>query len=217
MDCAYNMGRDNLANYHVRSHTLSLREPKTKLTQVQNYKMISTKMIFVLVNVVGGVAVLGGYAWCLRLYPEHGEALWGGVHGTLRTIFTLSMVPAVAGYLTFCYVTIFQGDTVAFGKVSGLGVNIIVILAILFLASAAMWMPALIAYIRSGVRVWWVVCVASLWVTALSLLAMTGVTAISSGEGISVISKNASVAGLAYITFHCLVMDAIVWVLLFNE
>ena len=90
-------------------------------------------------------------------------------------------------------------------------------LAIVFLASAAVWMPSSIAYIRSGEGAWWFVCVITLWVTALSLLAMTGITAILPVDGISVISKYASVVGLAYITFHCLMLDAIGWVVLFNR
>ena len=75
-----------------------------------------TGIVFALVNVIGGVAVLGSYAWCLDTYPEHREALWGGVQGTLRSMFSLSMFLAAAGYLTFCYATIFQGGAMTFGK-----------------------------------------------------------------------------------------------------
>lgn len=178
---------------------------------------MSAKMVFALVNIVGGVVVLGGYIWCLGSFPEHREALWGGVHGNLRSIFTLSMFPAAAGYLTFCYVTIFQREAMTFGKDAVVGANTIVVLAIVFLASAALWMPSSIAYIRSGEGVWWAVCVASLWVTALSLLIMTGATIILPMDDISEISKSASVVGLAYITMHCLILDAIVWVMLFNK
>ena len=178
---------------------------------------MSTKIILSLVNVVGGAAVLGGYALYLGAYPEHRNTLWGGVQGNLRTIFTLSMILAAAGYLVFCYVTIFQGGSVTFGKHSFMGVNTLVILAITFLGSAAIWMPSLFAYIRSGEATWWLACVASLWVTALSLLIMTNVTAISPVDGISEMSKYAAVAGLAYISFHCLILDAIIWVVLFNR
>ena len=178
---------------------------------------MSTRIFFALVNIFGGMAVLGGYAWCLVTYPEHRDALWGGVHGTLRSIFTLSMFLAAAGYITFCYVTIFQVGKQTFEKDSVFGTNIIVILAIVFLASAAMWMPSLIAFIRSGEGHWWVVCTLSLWVTAISVLLMTGVKAISHVDGISKKSINASVAGLACTTFHCLFLDAIVWITLYNK
>ncbi len=126
------------------------------------------------------------------------------------------MIPAASGYLTFCYVSIFKGGAMTYGKAAVMGENTIVILTIVFLISAAMWMPSSMAYIRSGDGAWWIVCVVSLWVTALSLLVMTGVTAISPVDTMSETSKFASVVGLAYITFHCLMLDAIVWVLSFN-
>jgi hypothetical protein len=44
---------------------------------------------------------------------------------------------------------------------------------------------------------------------------MTAVTATSPVGGVPEIDKYASVVGLAYITFHCLMLDAIGWVLLF--
>ena len=178
---------------------------------------MSTRIVFALVNVIGVVAVIGGYAWCLGTYPEHREALWGGVHGTLRSIFTLSMIPAAAGYLTFCYATIFQGGAMTFDKDAVVGAKTIVIIATVFLASAAMWMPSSIAYIRIGEGAWWFVCVVSLWVAALSLLFMTAVTAVSPVGAVSEISKYTSVVGLAYITFHCLMLDAIGWVVLFKR
>ena len=178
---------------------------------------MSTRTLFALVNILGGMAVLGSYAWCLVTYPEHRNALWGGVHGTLRSIFTLSMLLAAGGYITFCYVIIFQVGERTFGKNPVLGTNAIIILTTVFLASAAMWMPSLIAFYRSGEGHWWVVCTLSLWVTAISLILMTGVTAISHVDGISKASINASVAGLAYTTFHCLFLDAVVWVALYNK
>lgn len=178
---------------------------------------MSTRIIFALVNIFGGMAVLGGYAWCLVTYPENRDALWGGVNGTLRSIFTLSMFLAAAGYITFCYVTIFQVGEQTLDIDTVFGTNRIVILAIVFLASAATWMPSLIAFIRNGEGHWWAVCTLSLWVTAISLLLMTGVTAISPVDGIAKTSLNASVAGLAYTTFHCLFLDAIVWVALYNK
>ena len=121
------------------------------------------------------------------------------------------MFLAAAGYITYCYVTIFQVGERTFGKDSVFGTNTIVILAIVFLA-AAKWMPSLIAFIRSGEGHWWVVCLVSLWVTTISLLLTTGVTAISPVDGISKMTINASVGGLAYTTFHCLFLDAMVWV-----
>ncbi len=177
---------------------------------------MSSKNIFMAVNTCGGILVLGGYALGLTYYPEYSEALWGGVEGTLRNIFTISMLPAAGGYLTFCYVSVFKNGAEAINKNSIIGPHSVSILSAMFLASAAVWMPTLIAYIHTDQNYWWALSVTSLWVTALSILALTIVTSIASIPGISRASKYASVVGLVYITFHCLVIDAIVWVSMFQ-
>ena len=177
---------------------------------------MSSKNMFLGVNTFGGILVIGGYVLGFTFYPEYSEALWGGVNGTLRNIFTISMLPAAGGYLTFCYVSVFKNGAEAINKNSIIGPHSVSVLSAMFLVSAAVWMPTLIAYIHTGQNYWWALSVTSLWITALSVLALTIVTSISSTPGISRVSKYASVVGLAYITFHCLVIDAIVWVSMFH-
>ena len=173
-------------------------------------------MIFLSVNIVGGILVLGGYALGLSMYPEYNEALWGGVQGTLRNIFTISMLPAAVGYLTFCYITMFKNGAEAINRNSIIGQHPASVLSAIFLASAAVWMPTLIAYIHTGESYWWILSVSSLWITGLSLLTLTIITSNTSTSEMSQLSKNAAVIGLAYITFHCLVIDAIVWVSMYQ-
>ncbi|MDP6769562.1 MAG: hypothetical protein QF704_02560, partial [Anaerolineales bacterium] len=168
------------------------------------------------VNIFGGILVLGGYSLGIVFYSEYNEALWGGVTGTLRIIFTISMLPAAVGYLTFCYVTVVKNGTEAINRNSVLGQHPVSVLSAIFLTSASVWMPTLIAYIHTSESYWWVLSVSSLWVTALSLLTLTIIAATTSTSEISQASKNAAVIGLAYITFHCLVIDAIVWVSMFQ-
>jgi hypothetical protein len=175
-----------------------------------------SKNIFLSVNIVGGILVLGGYALGLSMYPEYNEALWGGVQGTLRNIFTISMLPAAIGYLTFCYITMFKNGAEAINRNSIIGQHPASVLSAIFLASAAVWMPTLIAYIHTGESYWWILSVSSLWITGLSLLTLTIITSNTSTSEMSQVSKNAAVIGLAYITFHCLVIDAIVWVSMYQ-
>jgi len=177
---------------------------------------MSSKNIFLGVNILGGTLVLGGYVLGLTFYPEYNEALWGGVKGTLRNIFTISMLPAAGGYLTFCYVVMFKNGAEAINRNSVIGQQPVSVLSAIFLASAAVWMPTLIAYIHTNESYWWILSVSSLWITALSLLTLTIITATTSLSEISQASKNAAVIGIAYITFHCLVIDAIVWVSMYQ-
>ena len=62
---------------------------------------MSTTQIFVLINLIGGIAVLGSYVSGLWYFPELKKPLWGGVPGFLRIFFTMSMVGAAVGYLAF--------------------------------------------------------------------------------------------------------------------
>ena len=178
---------------------------------------MSSQYLFVLVNIIGGVSVIGGYILGLSMYSEHREALWGGVNGHLRTVFTISMLLAATGYIIFCYATIVKGGAEEFGVNHIFGQHSLSIISAIFLISASLWMPTTIAFVHTGVSYLWVIAISSLWVTALSLLWMTAIVAFSDPQSIAGITKYSSVIGLAYITFHCMILDAVCWVWLFNK
>ena len=52
---------------------------------------MSSQNTFILVNVIGGISVLGTYVIGITLFPEHRDDLWGGVQGKLRHVFIFSM------------------------------------------------------------------------------------------------------------------------------
>jgi len=54
-----------------------------------------------------------------------------------------------------------------------------------------------------------------LWITAISILILTRTIASTPTTKLSNSNKTISVIGLAYITFHCLFVDAIIWVYMF--
>ena len=179
---------------------------------------MSNTQVFVLVNVLGGVAVLGSYALGLLLYPETRMSLWGGIQGNWQTIFTVSMLPAAIGYLFFFYVMVFRSGTEAFTQTSVLGVYTPSILCAAFLISATVWMPSTIAYLNTQQTGWRALSVASLWITALSLIALLLVMiSVKTGPAFVTTYKYIAVAGLSYIVFHCLVLDAIVWIARFPK
>ena len=55
---------------------------------------VSSSYIFGLINIIGGIAVLGSYVYGIMAFPELRQSLWGGIDGRWRIIFTLSMLPA---------------------------------------------------------------------------------------------------------------------------
>ena len=175
---------------------------------------MSTQYLFLVVNLLGGCAVLGGYIVCLSAYPQHGEALWGGIQGDLRNVFIASMLLAASGYLVFCFYVI-RLDGLSGEQSISLHLWATVTSSI-FLLSAALWMPATISFIHLGHTVLWVVAVTSLWATAGSLVGLTAIFALNS-ELPTTLGRYIAILGIGYITFHCLVLDALIWVRLFDR
>jgi hypothetical protein len=90
-------------------------------------------------------------------------------------------------------------------------------LSMVFLLAAAVWMPATITYLETGNAIWWVIGVGSLWVTALTLFATITLLIVTPAMIPVSFYGILAISGTSYITFHCLVFDAIVWVSLFSR
>ena len=177
---------------------------------------MSAGTTFVIVNLLGGISVLGGYVIGLYLFPDQREMLWGGLQGRWRIVFTVSMLIAAAGYLAFFYGIIVKSNPASFSLGFLNGYHAISILATIFLISASIWMPATLIYLKSMNSAWWIISVASLWITATSLIALTAMVVISPLAIPSVSARILAIIGISYITFHCLVFDAIIWVSRFH-
>ena len=85
------------------------------------------------------------------------------------------------------------------------------IFTVLFLLSSSIWMPATLSYLSTGHTAWWHAATTALWVTACSLIALLSLTTLlyvaePSRQGF------VSLLGLTYITFHCVVLDAMIWI-----
>jgi len=160
---------------------------------------MSTQALFIVSNLVGGGEVLESYYWGLASFPEYREALSGGVHGSLRTILTISMIFAALGYLLFCYVTLFGDGLVHFNNANRLGIHTVEIMAVIFLASAALWMPSAIYYLKTQDSIWWIVSITVLSITPLALLTLIYIAVSTSGDSIGPGTKYLAVAGLTSI------------------
>jgi len=67
------------------------------------------KLILLLINVVGGIAVIGSYI--LGLKGDSGaEVLWGGVPEGIRPIYTVSMILSAIGYFAFLNLLLLRVD-----------------------------------------------------------------------------------------------------------
>ena len=66
---------------------------------------------FLIINIIGGIAVLGGYVIALVNHPDTRSELWGGVPENLRFWITSFMFISAFGYCLAMYYLIFQ-DTI---------------------------------------------------------------------------------------------------------
>ena len=97
--------------------------------------MTSHQTVFLIINMIGGIAVLGSYVIGLGMFPEYREALWGGVKGNLKTSITISMLFAAVGYLAFCYISLFQNGLEDFNKSDWVNGHTVSVLVALFLTN----------------------------------------------------------------------------------
>ncbi len=171
---------------------------------------------FLLINLVGGVAVIGSYVLGLRGASGGASALWGGVSERLRPVYTLSMVLSAAGYLAVLFLILFKLDPgeVTIGGRSGFALLYPTFLLIL-LPSAA-WMPLTRRHVSEPRTGTWVAVRVVLLVVGLASIAL--VWALSTLEpGNQGAAYWVAVVGSIYFAFHTFVLDAILWAALFRR
>ena len=172
--------------------------------------MLKQTQLILIINIVGGVLVLGGYAWGLITHPYTRDSIWGGIPESWKPYYTISMFFAAAGYLTLLYyLTFAEGQTIKplDGKY---GMEFFIFLYTIYLILAALWMPSTFKVLESGNSNWWFLVQFSLWGVALSTLLMT--VGLFMADNISNPSLHKwATLGSVYVTFHCLVLDAWLW------
>src|SRR4030043_365254 len=70
--------------------------------------MHSQQIVLAVINAVGGIAVLGSYAYGIWGSPAHRGELWGGVPEGLKPFYFVSMLLAALGFFLFSYFILFR-------------------------------------------------------------------------------------------------------------
>jgi hypothetical protein len=166
--------------------------------------MISQRRALALINLFGGIAVLGSYAYYLISYPPQAGDLWGGVPDGLRPVYTVNMFLAAAGCFFFLMYRLKPTNT---GSTRlGLGNA----LYALILIPSALWMPLTFAMLEApSDGLWWAIrlTLAAVGIGSLGLLA--GLLAVRPSPP-SLAHKLAVVGSLAF-SFQTAILDATVW------
>lgn len=131
------------------------------------------KWLLLIINLLGGAAVLGSYAYGVRSHPNATNVLWGGVPASIRPLYTAGMFLAAAGYFAFIYFILFRLDPDKARVEHRFGFGIFNALFAAILIPSALWMPlTFAAAAASSVALLWVVrlVLAAVGIASLSLL-----------------------------------------------
>ena len=112
------------------------------------------KKAWLIINVVGGVAVLGSYVHGLATHPETRGELWGSMPVELQAVYNVTMWLAAAGYFFFSYYFFVRTDAeeVRFG---GFGFALVNALYALIMVTSALWLPLTFAYLDAPSNALW--------------------------------------------------------------
>jgi hypothetical protein len=164
-----------------------------------------------LINVVGGILVLGSYAHGIITHPANRDAIWGGVPETIKPLYTANMLFAAAGYLAFTYFVMFSlnRDSAQLANLSGF--KAFYIIYALILIPSALWMPLTYAAIDhpSSSLYYWAVRI-TLAIVGLASLALLGVL-LSLHSSESSPTYWLAVAGSVFFCIQTALLDAVVW------
>ena len=177
--------------------------------------MAQQHIILLIINVLGGAAVIGSYIFGLSRQSGGANVLWGGVQANIRPVYTVSMILSAFGYFAFIYYIFFRLDPaqMSIGGVSGFTMFYVIFL--LILVPSALWMPLTNAYVGNPRTTMWVLIRTVLAVVGLASIALLWSLLALDGK-VPGVSYWLAVVGSGYFAFHTAVLDAIVWAALFK-
>lgn len=178
--------------------------------------MNTQRLLLAVINVLGGVAVLGSYAYGIATHPSPGNALWGGVSASLRPLYQASMLAAAVGYFLFTYHLFFVVKPEEARTYAGLGYGGFNLLYLLILVPSMLWMSLTFSYVAQPTAIGWVLVRGVLFAVALGSIGML-VAIVRLGAGGHRASFAAAVLGAALFALHTTVLDAIVWTIYFRR
>lgn len=175
----------------------------------------SASGLFLVLNVTGGCAVLGSYAYGLWAQPD-ASAVWGGVPEALRPLYTAGMILAALGYFLFSAYVYFGLDTeevVVFGR---FGFGLFNVLYAAILVPSALWMPLTVQMLAAPSVVLWVSIRLVLLIVGVSSVVLIGAIRSAAPAG-GAVTRALALGGALAFAFQTLALDAIVWPAFFPQ
>lgn len=168
------------------------------------------KIILLVINLIGGAAVLGSYVLGLRAHPGQVGALWGGVPAWMHPYYTINMFLAAAGYLAVLYLLLFRVDPSA--RIGPLPYRTFSLIYLLILIPSSLWMPLTFMVAEAYTPARWLAVVAVLILTGLASIALLA-SMVMLRPRLPAGLFRLSITGSAFLVLQTAVLDAIVWTL----
>jgi hypothetical protein len=173
------------------------------------------KWIMLIINLGGGIAVLGSYVIGVLTHPGAAQTLWGGVPNRIQSFYTAGMILAAVGYFAFTYFLFFKLSSSAAKISSRLGFGLFNTLYTFILIPSALWMPLTFLAVEqsSPVFLWAVRLV--LWIVAAASLGML-FALLTVKPRQPRWAYDLAVAGIIAFCLQTVLLDAVVWVTFFR-
>lgn len=177
--------------------------------------MVMEQIILLIINIVGGIAVIGSYIFGLRGQSGGANILWGGVPENIRPVYGISMILAALGYFAFMYFIFFRlvPEEVRMGGRFSFSLFYAIFLIILILS--ALWMPLTNLYAGNPSTILWISIRTVLALVGLASIALVWALLTLQGKN-SGISYWLAVGGSGYFALHTAILDAVIWAALFK-
>lgn len=177
--------------------------------------METQQVILLVINIIGGAAVVGSYILGLSAQPNGANALWGGVAPNTRPVYGISMVLAALGYFAFIYFILFRLVPADVNIAGRFGFSLFYAIFLVILVPSTFWMPLTNAYVGNSTT--------ATWVEIRTVLALVGLGSIGLVWALLSLQTKApgiaywlAVMGSSYFAFHTAILDAILWPALFR-
>ena len=170
---------------------------------------------FLLVNLFGGIAVLGSYVCGVLGAPDTMTSLWGGVPEPIRPVYTVNMLLSATGYFFFAPFVALRLETNRKDFIGSRSYSVFTVLIALIMIPSALWLPLTSMMIADP----------SLWLWAVIRIDLICVGIGSVGLFLALLwlplphprGRLLALVGLVPFCLQTAVLDALIWPAYFNQ
>ena len=172
--------------------------------------MHAQKRVLLIINLFGGAAVLGSYAYGILNHPNASQILWSGVPQEIQPFYTVGMFLAAAGYFAFTYFILFRLHPQDARVADRFGFGLFNALYAVVLIPSALWMPlTFLAVEQSSQTLVWTVRIVLLLVAAASLGLLAALLKVAPRQPLW--AHRLALVGMVGFCLQTVLLDAIFW------